>query len=74
MLHAAVNGVTAAIPLAANVAANLIAFMAFIAFFNGVFDWSCQLVDVEQGTCTLEVCPNPNFFYVIYVKFFLNKF
>ncbi|KAF2362673.1 Concentrative nucleoside transporter metazoan/bacterial [Trinorchestia longiramus] len=53
-LHAAIEGVVAAIPLVANIAANLITFIAFIAFFNGVFDWSCQLVGAEEGVCTLE--------------------
>lgn len=53
-LHAAIEGVVTAIPLVANIAANLITFIAFVAFFNGVFDWGCQLVNVEEGFCTLE--------------------
>ncbi|XP_018022215.1 solute carrier family 28 member 3 [Hyalella azteca] len=54
VLHAAVEGVVAALPLVANIAANLITFIAFIAFFNAVFDWSCVLVGAEEGVCTLE--------------------
>nr|XP_027214511.1 solute carrier family 28 member 3-like [Penaeus vannamei] len=53
-LHAAMVGVTNAIPLVANIAANLIAFYAFIAFCNGVFDWTCTLAGAAEGTCTLE--------------------
>lgn len=53
-LHAAMIGVTNAIPLVANIAANLIAFYAFIAFCNGVFDWTCTLAGAAEGTCSLE--------------------
>ncbi|XP_076035894.1 putative transporter YutK isoform X2 [Oratosquilla oratoria] len=54
LLHAAVNGVTSTIPLVASIAANLVAFVAFVAFFNAVFNWSCILVGAEDGMCTLE--------------------
>jgi len=54
MLHAAIEGVTTAVPLVACICANLIAFIAFVAFFNGVFNWSCMLVAVEDGVCSFE--------------------
>ncbi|XP_018022198.1 solute carrier family 28 member 3-like [Hyalella azteca] len=54
VLHAAVEGVVAALPLVANIAANLITFIAFIAFFNAIFDWSCVLVGADAGVCTLQ--------------------
>lgn len=57
-LHAATVGVTNAIPLVANIAANLIAFIAFVAFVNYFFDWSCTLVGAEEGVCSLEVIVN----------------
>ncbi|KAG7167255.1 Solute carrier family 28 member 3-like 1 [Homarus americanus] len=53
-LHAAMVGVTNAIPLVANIAANLIAFYAFISFCSYVFDWSCTLAGAEEGVCTLD--------------------
>ncbi|XP_050738242.1 sodium/nucleoside cotransporter 1-like [Eriocheir sinensis] len=53
-LHAAMVGVTNAIPLVANIAANLIAFYAFIAFCSSIFDWGCTLAGAEAGVCSLE--------------------
>ncbi|XP_047473659.1 sodium/nucleoside cotransporter 1-like isoform X1 [Penaeus chinensis] len=53
-LHAAMVGVTNAIPLVANIAANLIAFYAFIALCSHVFDWTCRLAGAEEDVCTLE--------------------
>jgi len=61
-LHAAMVGVSNAIPLVANIAASLIAFLAFIAFFNAIFNWSCLLVGAEDGACSLE-----NFFGYIFM-------
>lgn len=55
VLHAALIGVTNAIPLVANIAANLIAFCALIALCSHVFDWTCMLAGAEEGFCTLEV-------------------
>lgn len=54
-LHAATVGVTNAIPLVANIAANLVAFISFIAFVNYFFNWSCTLVGAEEDVCTLQV-------------------
>ncbi|ROT65311.1 hypothetical protein C7M84_016734 [Penaeus vannamei] len=53
-LHAAMVGVTNAIPLVANIAANLIAFYAFIALCSHVLDWTCMLAGAEEEVCTLE--------------------
>lgn len=55
VLHAALVGVTNAIPLVANIAANIISFYAFIALCSHVFDWTCTLAGTEEGFCTLEV-------------------
>jgi len=54
MLHAAIEGVMTAVPLVACIGANLIAFIAFVAFFNAVFDWACMLVAIEGGVCSFE--------------------
>ncbi|KAK4304462.1 hypothetical protein Pmani_023585 [Petrolisthes manimaculis] len=54
LLHAALSGVTTAIPLVANITANLIAFYAFITFCNAVFNWTCILAGAQEGVCSLE--------------------
>lgn len=54
LLHAAMVGVTNAIPLVANIAANLIAFYAFISFCSSILNWGCTLVGVGKDVCTLE--------------------
>lgn len=48
-------GVTNAIPLVANIAANLIAFIAAIELVSHFLDWGCSLVGAAPETCTLEV-------------------
>ncbi|XP_045133798.1 solute carrier family 28 member 3-like isoform X2 [Portunus trituberculatus] len=54
LLHAAMVGVTNAIPLVANIAANLIAFYAFISFCSSILNWGCTLAGAERDVCTLE--------------------
>ncbi|XP_076328161.1 solute carrier family 28 member 3-like [Tachypleus tridentatus] len=43
-IEAATNGASAAIALVANIAANLIAFLAFIRFVDAIFTWIGLLV------------------------------
>lgn len=50
VLEAASNGATDAIGLAANVAANLIAFLAVLAFINAALSWLGELVDIQGLT------------------------
>lgn len=45
ILEAASNGATDAISLVANVAANLIAFLAVLAFVNATLSWLGEMVD-----------------------------
>jgi nucleoside permease NupC len=47
LLDAATNGALLGIQLVLGIIANLIAFVAFIAFLNGVFSWLGILVGVE---------------------------
>ncbi|KAL7643740.1 UNVERIFIED_CONTAM: hypothetical protein RMT77_005746 [Armadillidium vulgare] len=54
VLHAACEGVVTSLPLVANIAANLIAFIAFLAFVDAVLNWMCVLVNVEDNVCTLS--------------------
>ncbi|XP_068698450.1 solute carrier family 28 member 3-like isoform X3 [Montipora foliosa] len=44
VIEAAAKGASTAIALVANIAANLIAFLAFLAFFNGVLSWIGSMV------------------------------
>ena len=44
VIEAAAKGASTAIALVANIAANLIAFLAFLAFFNGVLSWLGSMV------------------------------
>lgn len=50
VLEAASNGATDAIGLAANVAANLIAFLAVLAFINAALSWLGEMVDIQGLT------------------------
>lgn len=47
ILEAASNGATEAISLVANVAANLIAFLAVLAFINATLSWLGEMVDIH---------------------------
>ncbi|KAK7065211.1 hypothetical protein SK128_010433 [Halocaridina rubra] len=53
-LHAAMTGVTNAIPMVANIAANLICFYAFIALCSHFLNWLCMLVGTEEEVCYIE--------------------
>lgn len=44
VIEAAAKGASTAIALVANIAANLIAFLAFLAFFNGILSWIGSMV------------------------------
>lgn len=47
MLDAASNGAFAAVNLIAGITANLIAFVSFVAFTNGVVGWLGMLVGYD---------------------------
>lgn len=53
VLDAATNGALLGIQMVLGIAANLIAFVSFIAFINGVLSWLGMLVGIEA--LTLEV-------------------
>lgn len=48
VIEAAAKGASTAIALVANIAANLIAFLAFLAFFNGVLSWIGSMVGLPE--------------------------
>ena len=50
VLEAASNGATDAVGLATNVAANLIAFLAVLAFINAALSWLGEMVDIQGLT------------------------
>lgn len=47
-IEAAAAGASQSIGLVANIAANLIAFLALLAFVNAVLQWIGSLVDYPQ--------------------------
>lgn len=57
ILEAASNGATDAVGLVANVAANLIAFLAVLAFINSVLSWLGELVDIHGLTFQVKDYP-----------------
>ncbi|XP_037008056.2 sodium/nucleoside cotransporter 2 isoform X2 [Artibeus jamaicensis] len=89
ILEAASNGATDAISLAANVAANLIAFLAVLAFINATLSWLGELVDIQgltfQVICSYILRPMvfmmgvewadcPMVAEMVGIKFFTNEF
>lgn len=50
VLEAASNGATDAVGLASNVAANLIAFLAVLAFINAALSWLGEMMDIQGLT------------------------
>ncbi|KAL2790475.1 sodium/nucleoside cotransporter 2 [Daubentonia madagascariensis] len=89
VLEAASNGATDAIGLAANVAANLIAFLALLAFVNAALSWLGELVDIQgltfQVICSYILRPMvfimgvewtdcPMVAEMVGIKFFTNEF
>ncbi|XP_059115539.1 sodium/nucleoside cotransporter 2 isoform X2 [Peromyscus eremicus] len=89
ILEAASNGATDAIALVANVAANLIAFLAVLAFVNATLSWLGEMVDIHgltfQVICSYVLRPMvfmmgvewadcPLVAEIVGVKFFINEF
>ncbi|XP_054420905.1 sodium/nucleoside cotransporter 2 [Pteronotus mesoamericanus] len=89
ILEAASNGATDAISLATNVAANLIAFLAVLAFINAALSWLGELVDIQgltfQVICSYILRPLvfmmgvdwadcPMVAEMVGIKFFTNEF
>ncbi|XP_063235211.1 uncharacterized transporter YutK-like [Bacillus rossius redtenbacheri] len=50
VLDAAVKGVTAGIQIVLGIVANIIAFLAFVAFLDGVLGWAGRLVGIPDVT------------------------
>ncbi|XP_008060845.1 sodium/nucleoside cotransporter 2 [Carlito syrichta] len=89
ILEAASSGATDAIGLATNVAANLIAFLAVLAFINAALSWLGELVDIQglsfQVICSYILRPMvfmmgvewtdcPIVAELVGIKFFTNEF
>ena len=49
-LDAAAQGASNAVMLVANIIANLISFLAFVAFLNGIVSWFCGLLGFPYVT------------------------
>ncbi|XP_023579834.1 sodium/nucleoside cotransporter 2 [Octodon degus] len=89
ILEAASSGATDAIGLVANIAANLIAFLAVLAFINAALSWMGELVDIHgltfQVICSYVLRPMvfmmgvdwadcPIVAEIVGIKFFTNEF
>nr|XP_005889450.1 PREDICTED: sodium/nucleoside cotransporter 2 [Bos mutus] len=89
VLEAASNGATDAVGLASNVAANLIAFLAVLAFINAALSWLGEMVDIQgltfQVICSYVLRPMvfmmgvewadcPMVAEMVGMKFFTNEF
>ncbi|XP_027725819.1 sodium/nucleoside cotransporter 2 [Vombatus ursinus] len=89
ILEAASSGAADSIGLIANIAANLIAFLAVLAFINAVLSWLGEMVNIEglsfQVICSYVLRPIvfmmgvnwedcPMVAEMLGTKFFLNEF
>ncbi|XP_067161390.1 sodium/nucleoside cotransporter 2 isoform X3 [Apteryx mantelli] len=69
ILEAASNGAAASVGLVANIAANLIAFLAVLEFINAALRWFGEMVDIEglsfqeraESITTFALCGFANF-------------
>ncbi|KFP84920.1 Sodium/nucleoside cotransporter 2, partial [Acanthisitta chloris] len=89
ILEAASNGAAASVGLVANIAANLIAFLAVLEFINAALRWFGEMVDIEgltfQVICSYVLMPvaflmgadwadSPVVAELLGIKIFLNEF
>ncbi|KAK2524638.1 sodium/nucleoside cotransporter 1 [Columba guinea] len=89
ILEAASNGAAASVVLVANIAANLIAFLAVLEFVNAALSWFGGMVDIEglsfQVICSYVLMPvaflmgadwadSPLVAELLGIKIFLNEF
>uniref|UniRef100_A0A663M4G9 Sodium/nucleoside cotransporter n=1 Tax=Athene cunicularia TaxID=194338 RepID=A0A663M4G9_ATHCN len=89
ILEAASNGAAASVGLVANIAANLIAFLAMLEFINAALRWFGEMVDIEglsfQVICSYVLMPvaflmganwadSPLVAELLGMKIFLNEF
>ncbi|XP_013150819.1 sodium/nucleoside cotransporter 2 [Falco peregrinus] len=89
ILEAASNGAAASVGLVANIAANLIAFLAVLEFINTALHWFGEMVDIEglsfQLICSYVLMPvaflmgadwadSPLVAELLGIKIFLNEF
>ncbi|XP_072726464.1 sodium/nucleoside cotransporter 1-like [Ciconia boyciana] len=89
ILEAASNGAATSVGLVANIAANLIAFLAVLEFINAALCWFGEMVDIEglsfQVICSYVLMPmaflmgadwadSPLVAELLGIKIFLNEF
>lgn len=68
ILEAASNGATDAIGLVANVAANLIAFLAVLAFINATLSWLGEMVDIHGLNFQVSLICVGHFFFLTHAS------
>uniref|UniRef100_A0A8V0ZPT4 Solute carrier family 28 member 2 n=1 Tax=Gallus gallus TaxID=9031 RepID=A0A8V0ZPT4_CHICK len=89
ILEAASNGAAASVGLVANIAANLIAFLAVLEFINAALRWFGEMVEIEnlsfEMICSYVLMPvaflmgadwadSPLVAELLGIKIFLNEF
>lgn len=57
ILEAASNGAAISVKVVANIAANLIAFLAVLAFINAAFSWLGDMVDIQGLSFQVQLRP-----------------
>lgn len=60
-MGAATSGALAALPIVLGVIANIVAFVSFVAFLNGMFSWFGGLVGYEQLSLEVKKLFNADF-------------
>uniref|UniRef100_A0A8C8BRU0 Sodium/nucleoside cotransporter n=1 Tax=Otus sunia TaxID=257818 RepID=A0A8C8BRU0_9STRI len=74
ILEAASNGAAASVGLVANIAANLIAFLAMLEFINAALRWFGEMVDIEGWPALTSWADSPLVAELLGIKIFLNEF
>lgn len=64
ILDAASNGALAAIPVILGIIANIIAFISFVAFVNGILFWLGQLLGYDDWK--FQVMKKYSFYFFLF--------
>ena len=74
VLEAASQGASNAVGLVANIVVNLIAFLALLAFFDGVLSWVGGMLDCPQLSFSVKALTRHTCTYALWCKLILEKY
>ena len=74
MLEAASQGASNAVALVANIVVNLIAFLALLAFFDGVLSWLGGMLDCPQLSFSVKALTRHTCTYALWHTLAINTF